>query len=164
MTKPADSSCNKETPDSTWTSQVTEDAVYKHLTDYYLYQDRLSWSRTQTLVVLEAALLAASYAKAGTFIAPVILILGTFVVWLIWRLIKRDWQVRDQNLKLLDQVHERKGIRMVVPASTIWSKGSFITPRVVDLIIGVNVVLTVCYVLLISGRQAEHLQRLFGLK
>jgi hypothetical protein len=149
--------------DATWTSKVSPDSVYAHLTSYYLYQDRLSWSRTQTLVVLEAAILAGSYAQVGTALAPAILLPGTFIVWLIWRLIKRDWQVRDHNLHLLDQVHQPKGIKMVVPASGNWSRGSFITPCIVYSLLVINGVLTLCYVLLACGVDNLSLKWLFGL-
>lgn len=86
-----------------------DNEVYRFLVTYYLHQDKLSWSRTQTLVVVEAGLLAASFAKGG-LIAIISLLIGSIVIWLIWRLIQRDWEIRDQNLEIIDKVHGPKGI------------------------------------------------------
>ena len=54
------SSC--ELINNTWTSNISDDSVYNHITAYYLHQDQLSWSRIQTIVAIEAALLATSFA------------------------------------------------------------------------------------------------------
>jgi len=54
-------------------------------------------------------LLAASFAKGG-LIAIISLLIGSIVIWLIWRLIQRDWEIRDQNLEIIDKVHGPKGI------------------------------------------------------
>ena len=107
---------------------------------YYLYQDRLSWSRTQTLVVVEAGLLAASYRCIGAPLAVFILLFGTLIVWFIWQLIQRDWQVRDQNLKdHLDKVHQDKGIKMVDEAHHWYCRGSIIGPFIVYALLALNI-------------------------
>jgi len=148
-----------------WTSKVNSDQIYQHMIRSYLYQDKLSWSRTQTLVVVEGGLLASSYYCVGAPLAVFILLFGTLIVWFIWRLIQRDWEVRDQNLENhLDKVHLDKGIKMV-KESTYWcSRGSTIVRIIVYALIALNIILSICYFLLSLGVETINLQTIFGVK
>ena len=74
--------------------------------------------------------------------------MGTFILWLIWRLIKRDWDIKDQNLDILDKIHIPRGIRMTKEACTIWSKGRFLIPFIFFFIIGLNLVFIFLHILL----------------
>lgn len=98
--------------------------VYAFLTDYYMYQDELSWGRTQLLVAVEAGAIASAFAVRQ--LASVTLLVGAVLVAIIWRIVERDWETRDQNLELLDKVHEPLGIRMVKKARNEWWQGCFL--------------------------------------
>ena len=111
--------------------------VYRFLIDYYLYQDGLSWSRTQILLGVEAGTLAAAFSQKGV-IGAIALVLGTFLVVLLWGLVERDWEVRDQHLSIIDQVHWPKGIRMTLPPTGWWWKGKDALHFTFWLIISVN--------------------------
>jgi len=118
--------------------------VYRFLVTQYLYEDQLSWSRVQTLVAVEAGLLAAAFAKRG-LVAILALVVGSLLIALIWRLIERGWEVRDQNLKILDQVHKPRQIRMVKTARGVFWRGSCIIRLTVGLIIFANLALALLF-------------------
>jgi len=95
--------------------------VYQWLTAYFLHQDRVSWSRIQTIVAVEAGILAAAFAlDCRASLVP--LVVGTFLIGCVWRLVRRDWQIRDQDLAKLDLVHKPRGIRITKRAANVlWS-------------------------------------------
>jgi hypothetical protein len=119
--------------------------VYTHLTEYYLYQDELSWSRTQLLVAVEGGALAAAFALRP--LAVPTLLVGTVLTSLIWRLVERDWEVRDQNLGMLDKAHGPLGIRMTKRARSMWWRGAVILRTVFASLLAVNLILAFLFVL-----------------
>jgi len=126
-------------------TEVSDDQVYNWLTRYLLHQDQLSWSRTQTLVAVEAGVLAAAFYLNGKSSA-VPLLLGGFIVWLLWCLIRRDWQVRDQDLLKLDDVHRAYGIRVTISPPVPWWSGSKVALTLIWLITITNIVLAILFV------------------
>ena len=40
------------------------------------------------------------------------MILGVIVIWLLYKLVLRDWEIRDQNENVLKLFHEPLGIEM----------------------------------------------------
>jgi hypothetical protein len=118
--------------------------IYNFLTRYYLHQDQLSWSRIQTIVAIEGAVLAGALAKGG-LLACGLLAFGALVIWLLWKLINRDWQVRDQDLDLLDQVHKPKGIRLTTPPIPSWASGQRLLSVLVGLIMGFDALVAVVF-------------------
>ncbi|MCK4546136.1 MAG: hypothetical protein KAW17_01730 [Candidatus Eisenbacteria sp.] len=121
------------------------EAVYAYLTANYLHQDQLSWGRTQLLVAIEAGTLAAAFSLRP--LAVPILLFGVFLVLAIWRLVERDWEVRDQDLDLLDKVNKPLGIRMIkTPRNKLWC-GSVILRAVFIGLIALNILLTGLFVL-----------------
>jgi hypothetical protein len=88
-------------------STVRDEDFYRFACAYYLHQDKLSWSRTQILFAVEAAVLTAALSQSQrTWIAVAALVLGSVLVFLIWRLIQRDWEIRDQYLNFFDKFHK----------------------------------------------------------
>jgi len=102
------------------------DEVYRFISLYYLHQDKLSWSRTQTMVLIESGILAAAY-KICSFLSIVPLLLGAIIVFLFWGLIQRDWQIRDNQLEKLDDIHKYYGVHPFrIEAKHYWWKGRFV--------------------------------------
>jgi hypothetical protein len=101
---------------------VDKSDFYRFIYTYYFHQDTLSWRRTQILLVAEAGILAAAFNKHG-WLAILALSLGSLLVFLIWRLIQRDWQVRDQYNKYFDECHAEWGVRLTVQPRTEWYRG-----------------------------------------
>lgn len=64
--------------------------------------------------------------------------MGTLVGIILYRLMRRDWHVRDQHLEILDKVHMPLKIRMVPPAETIWSNGQFLLKTLFTLLLITN--------------------------
>jgi len=139
-------------PIGQWAACVNADQIYRYLIQYYLHQDQLSWGRIQNVVVVELALLAASYHCAGKLVGVAVLVVGTPIILLLWQLIKRDWEIRDQNLKrILDKVHGPLGIVMCVEPRNEWWRGSTIVKRVVWGLVFLNVLLAILYLWLAFG-------------
>ena len=126
-------------------TKVSDDAVYQWLTTYLLHQDQLSWSRTQTIVAVEAGVLAAAFYLDGrASVMP--LLLGSGVIWLFWCLMRRDWQVRDQDLSKLDDVHGPFGIRVTQDEPVPWWSGKKVSTFLIWAMITANVVLSALFV------------------
>jgi hypothetical protein len=121
-------------------TDVHDDAVYQWLTSYLLHQDQLSWSRTQTIVAVEAGVLAGAFYLNGRA-AVIPLLLGAVVIWLCWSLICRDWQIRDQDLSKLDDVHEQFGIRVICDEQHPWWSGKKVSRFLIWVMIAVNIAL-----------------------
>ena len=75
---------------------------YRMLMEQRQYQDRLFWSRVQTLYVLQAAVLGGSFALQDKWYygwATLLLIFGSFLTTLIGLLCCYDWQDARVNEK-----------------------------------------------------------------
>ncbi len=121
----------------------TDSDIYNYLMKYYLQQDQLSWSRIQSLGVVEGGVLVAGYQLGPTW-GLFALVIGSAIVFLILLLIRRDWQLRDQNLELLDTVHQPKGIRMIIEAKPKFTGGSSILSYIVWMLLMANLTL-ICW-------------------
>jgi hypothetical protein len=121
------------------------EAVYAHLTAQYRHQDQLSWGRTQLLFAIEVGTLAAAFSLRP--LAVPVLIFGTFLVSAIWLLVERDWEVRDQDQKLLDKVNKPLRVCMAIEPRYTWRRGSNILRVVFWGLIAVNIVLIGLFVL-----------------
>jgi len=108
---------------------VSPTEFYRFISAYYFHQDSLSWSRTQNLLVIEAGVLAAAFSKHG-WLAILALALGSVLVLLIWHLIQRDWQVRDQYNPYFDEFHKEWGVTLGVPARGYWYRGRHIVKAI----------------------------------
>ena len=132
-----------------------DNEIYRFLVTYYLYQDQLSWSRTQIVVAVEGAIAAGAFSSKCSVLSVLALTLGTIVIGLIWRLIERDWQARDQNLPILDTAHKDRGIRMTPPGARWWQRGTWIIRILLGLIVIFNLAAAVWFaVQWYSGRPA----------
>ena len=102
---------------------VSENEIYKFVTSHWQHQNQLSWSRLYVLLALEFAVLGGAFSTRG-LVGIGAVIVGTFVGFIIYCLMKRDWIVRDQHLQLLDKVHSPLGISMK-PTGGKFSNGEF---------------------------------------
>jgi len=119
--------------------------VYTHLTEYYLYQDGLSWGRTKLLVSIEAGTLATAFSMRE--LAILVLIFGVALIFIIWRLIEIDWKIRDQNINMLDIVHIPLNIRMTKkPPTYLWSGSKLLRTAFIILIL-LNIILSIMFYL-----------------
>ena len=124
--------------------KVSSDPIYSFLTSQFLNQEQLSWNRTQTIVAVEAGLLASSFALQGIF-GVASLLFGSILIWLIWCLILRDWEVRDQNFVLLDSIHKQLGIRLICEPKFKWRRGRIILKSIVYFLIFINIILSLYF-------------------
>lgn len=110
---------------------------YRFIYTSYFHQDNLSWSRTQILLVVEGGVLTAAFSKHG-WLAVLALALGSVLVLLIWHLIQRDWQIRDQYNPYFDEFHKEWGVRLAVQAKGYWYRGQHIVQGITWSIIVFN--------------------------
>jgi hypothetical protein len=80
--------------------------LYSALVAMYLHQDRLLWSRTQLLIAIQGAVLAAGFSLRSKWFAPAIMLLGALLTFLIMVLVIKDQADRDVNLPLLKKLNE----------------------------------------------------------
>lgn len=137
--------------------KVSDDQVYSFLTSQFFNQDQLSWNRTQTIVAIEAGILASSFALKG-ILGVASLLLGSILVWLIWCLVLRDWEIRDQHLILLDAVHKPLGIRLICKAKFKWRTGRIILKAIVLFLIFINLTLSSYFLMCpnVNGKILNH--------
>jgi hypothetical protein len=121
--------------------------IYRFLTTQYLHQNQLSWSRLQTIFAIEAGLLAWFFSAHNTTISIIVvgMVLGSIAIWLLHQLILRDWEVRDQNAHLLDEVHAPLKIRLIKEACRKWLKGQYVAAYLTYGSIIVNLILSLLH-------------------
>lgn len=131
----------RETANSFVASNVSENEIYKFLATHWQHQNQLSWSRLYALLALESGTLAGSYSVKG-WTGLGLLLVGTLVGFILYRLIKRDWDVRDQDKlrEILDRVHEPLGIRMISPREPTWCSGQFLLNALFVVLLLTNIV------------------------
>lgn len=105
--------------------KVSDNEIYKFVTAHWQHQNQLSWSRLYVMVALELATLGGAISIKGVLGIGAIVV-GTFVGFLLYRLILRDWHVRDQHQELIDNVHKSSGIRMAPEPGSKWNHGRFL--------------------------------------
>ncbi len=140
-----------------------DSGLYRACMAYYLHQDRLLWSRTQLLVALQAAVIAAGFTLRGQWGAPALMALGATLTVLILILMVIDQRARDLNLPLMDMLVDRlapmqikeelrsMGQKYVFRFTTTWFnrfpfiRGSRVIWLVMILFICIDVALAVLY-------------------
>lgn len=130
--------------------------IYRFFTTYYLHQDKLSWSRAQTMVAIEAGVLAAAFSKVGSnnnmgHLPWIVLLFGTFLIFLIYRLSRRDREIGDHVLEILDKFHIPKNIRVKPEPRNRWWRGRWILSIAVKIIIGINLIFSILFILVDLG-------------
>lgn len=101
--------------------------VYRFLTSYYIHQNQLGWSRLQTVFFIEAGILAGFFSKTTSGNISVMgMVLGALVIWFLHQLVERDWLIRDQNNRFLDEFHENLNIKLRITPVHKWLRGKWI--------------------------------------
>ena len=125
---------------------IDEKEFYRFMYTYYFHQDVMAWKRTELIFAVEAGVLAAAFSQRAP-VAVLALMGGSIIVFLIWRLIQRDEQVRDQYNRYFKNF-QAKFIKdpampdriMAVPAKTRWHRGGYIAQVIVWSLIIFNLV------------------------
>jgi hypothetical protein len=71
--------------------------MYGAFVDLWIHQDRLQWSRITWMLTIETAMIAGAFAKPR--IGLVAVVLGSFVIGLLWRIFQKDGQDQQVTLK-----------------------------------------------------------------
>jgi hypothetical protein len=129
---------------------VKPEEFYRFIYTYYFYQEGVSWTRTQNLLVVEGGVLAAAFSQHGQ-LAILALAGGSVLVFLIWRLIQRDWQIRDQYIPYFDEFHKDWGVKMALPAKGYWYRGRHIINAIIWSVIVFNLCSALGFAFSIKG-------------
>lgn len=106
---------------------VTENEIYKFMISQWQHQNQMGWSRLYFVLALEIAILSGAFFFAkewigkgwiGIGIGIALICIGTLVGFIIYRLMHRDLDIRDQHLEILDKVHMPLDIRMTPKVTT----------------------------------------------
>ncbi len=85
--------------------------MYQSLIQHRIHQDRLLWSRVQTVHAVEAGILAGAFALnfgwKNPFFAGLLLIIGGVLTLFLFFLVKRDYADHMVNAKIMDKLAER---------------------------------------------------------
>jgi hypothetical protein len=143
-------------------SNVAAGEFFRFLGTYYIYQDQHAWSRTQTMAIVEAGVLAGSWSADGLF-APLLLALGTGLVWGLFGTVLRAWQIRDYVAGHMQPVFDSYGFKVLPPPSWRMVRGRTMLRNTVAGIVTVNVILIAYQVVsLLSPGWLGRLQWMFG--
>lgn len=89
---------------------------FRFLGAFYIHQDQLSWSRIQTVIAIEVAVLAVAFSRQGAISPLVCLLGGVGIVGVFW-LMSIDRAVRDQVASEMQALHAPLGtIACLVPS------------------------------------------------
>jgi hypothetical protein len=127
--------------------------LYGTLMAHYLHQNGLLWSRVQTALAIETAVLAAAYKlnHGNPWAAFATLELGTvFILALAW-IIDRDERCRDVNREVMDHLAQRlsRGVlpipRLRAEVESRIQRGGFLVRAGIWLLIVINLALVSWY-------------------
>lgn len=116
---------------------VSEGDIYHFLISHWQHHNELSWSKLNVILALETATLAGSFSIKEELLKCSLLVIGTIVGLIIYKLMRRDWHVRDYHLPLLDKIHQHianevtnnneiRPIRMIPPAKSSIENGQIL--------------------------------------
>lgn len=74
---------------------MTPDDIDKAKDQFSMHQDNLMWSRAQTLIAVQTAVLAGGYGITEAAIGASVLVLGILLTVAIWLLFERDRAHRE---------------------------------------------------------------------
>jgi hypothetical protein len=104
-------SSNRSTNNNTDTldnAQRRDSALYSALMARYLHQDRLLWSRTQLLIVVQAGILAAGFSQRGHWFAFALMFFGALLTLLILSIVLKDERDRDVNNHIMYELADER--------------------------------------------------------
>jgi hypothetical protein len=138
---------------------ATDAEIYRFLGAYFLHQDQLSWARVQSLIPVEAGALASGFAVRNAHLAALILLLGSWLVYRIYLVIRRDWEIQWHIFaNILEPAHDQRNLKVrPIPKHPSLS-GQVILRRVIAGIMAVDWSAALLFLL-----QQWHV-RLFGLE
>jgi hypothetical protein len=119
---------------------VSSNEIYKFLTAHWHHHNQLSWSKLYVLLAVESATLAAGFQLHSDTpnVACALVLVGTVVGIILYRLMQRDWEIRDDYTTKLDLAHSSLGIRMIPSSSGPSSHGQSLLLLLVILLVAVN--------------------------
>jgi hypothetical protein len=142
---------NNIKPSASPAIDVDINEIYRFLTTQYLHQNQLSWSRLQVAFIVEAGILTWFFSSINStipmFVITIGIILGCIVIWMLYQLVLRDWEIRDQNEDFLNKIHQPFGIELLKKKCKNGFRGRNIAPCLTYGSIIINIILLIlrCY-------------------
>jgi len=85
-------------------STPADSGLLRAMMAHWIHQDRLLWSRIQTLMALQGAVLAGAFVLRASWLGPALLLLGAALTTLVLAFTWNDLDDRDQNARVLDSL------------------------------------------------------------
>lgn len=122
-------------------NNVSESEVYRFLTLHWHHHNQLAWSKLYVLLALEAATLTGSFsvAKVSHYSSFWLLLAGSLVAIILYRLMLRDWQVRDYMAEKLNNVHNDFSIEILPPPKNELFRGRNLLKIIIAILALINI-------------------------
>lgn len=104
---------------------ISHNEIYKFMTSQWQHQNLLSYQKLNMMMLLEVAALSGAFVVKG-YLGVALLCTSIIVSCLLYLLMLRDWELRDQHIELLDKVHEPLNVYVKLEAKNKWRTGRFI--------------------------------------
>ncbi len=80
------------------------DGLYRALVGLWAHHERMLWSRVQTLIAVQAAVVGGSYAIGNHQLAAGFMVAGAALCLVVYKLSSKDLLDRDVNLGIINQL------------------------------------------------------------
>jgi hypothetical protein len=125
--------------------KVTESEIYRFIYMQWQHHNQLSWNKLNVLLALQTAILAGSFYVRPYWLGCCLLVVGTLVSIIVYFLMRRDSDVRDGHLSIIEKVladipdANGKQIR-VIPDGAWWKRGQHLLRLLLAVIVMMNIV------------------------
>lgn len=125
-------------------TEVTENEIYRFMTSLWISHNQMSWNRLQMMLALETASLVGAFSKPG-LLGTVALLIASALIFVLYKMILRDWDIRDQHRSLLDRVHDPLAIRLIIAPRSWHERGQHLLQITVSLLVCMNLLIVGLY-------------------
>lgn len=123
--------------------KVGEGEIYRFWYTYWLYQDQLGWNRLRIIIPTQAGVIAVAATKQG-MIPILTCFLAGVLMYGMFHLIFRDWELRDYIGECMEPVHKKSGFQCIPPTKLRtyeWTLDSNVPKMVMASFVAVNIVI-----------------------
>ncbi len=79
-------------------------SLYRALVALWSHHERMLWSRVQTLIAVQAAVIGGSYAIGNHQLAGLFMVAGAVLSLVVYELVSKDLLDRDANLAVINEL------------------------------------------------------------
>jgi hypothetical protein len=99
---------------------INQEEFYRFISMHYFHQDALSWRRANSILGIEGGVLLFAFGPRHHSLRIGALVAGSVLILFFWKLIQRDWEIRDRYNKYFAEFHEEWGITLSIAPTSSW--------------------------------------------